>query len=94
MYAKTFWNRVKALIKGRNVTQEITAKECGINFNTWRGWGSKNIVPNVVDCIKIAKYLDVSLDFMLTGKERNSQAKIMYLKSLLEKTIAKLNTLK
>ena len=94
MYAKVFWNRVKGLIKNKNITQEITAKECGINFNTWRGWGSKNIIPSVIDCIKIARYLDVSLDFMLVGKERNSQAKIMNIKDQLEKTIAKLNTLK
>ena len=94
MYAKTFWNRIKTLIKNKKVTQEITAKACRISYNTWRGWVSKNIIPHVIDCIRIAKYLDVSLDFLLTGKERNSQAKIAELQALLEKASKKLSVLK
>ena len=72
----------------------MTAAVCGIRYNTWRGWGSKNIVPGVEDCIRISRYLEVSLDYMLCGKENNSQAKIAEVQNLLEKANGKLLALK
>jgi len=94
MNAKSFWNRTKALIKNKKVTQEISAKTCGIPINTWRGWGSKNIVPGVEDCIKIARFLNVSLDFLILGKENNLPVKIEEIQDLLERAKNKINTLK
>lgn len=94
MSAKSFWNRVKSLIKNKKVTQEMTARVCRIPLNTWRGWNSKNIVPGVEDCIKIAKYLNVSLDFLIKGKEHDSHAEVAEIRSLLEKANDKLNALR
>jgi transcriptional regulator with XRE-family HTH domain len=76
MNVRAFWNRTKTLIKQRNTTQELTAKACGISINTWYGWYSKGIVPSLEDSLAIAKFLNVSLDYLAAGKERNSRAKI------------------
>jgi len=94
MYAKTFWSRLRTIIKNKKTTQEITAKSCGISLNTWRGWGSKNIIPCVMDCIRISRYLDVNIEYLLLGKERNSQVKIAEIQKLLEKTAGKLTALR
>ena len=94
MNEKAFWNRIKSLIKQKGVTQDTAAKACGININTWRGWISKNIIPGLEDSAAIAKYLNVSLDFLVRGKERNSQAKITEIQLLLKRASGKLSTLK
>ena len=94
MNAKTFWNRIKALIKEKKITQETVAKACKIHINTWRGWGSKNIVPGLFDCYRIAKYLGVSVDYLISGKELDAQAKIAEIQSLLDKANDKLKRLK
>ncbi|MCL2443791.1 MAG: helix-turn-helix domain-containing protein [Treponema sp.] len=94
MNEKAFWNRVKSLINNKGVTQEITAKACRISINTWRGWGSKNIVPSLDDCVKIAKYLDVSMDYLVTGKEHNPNVRFKEIRVLLRELNSKLNALK
>ena len=94
MNAKPFWNRIKALIKKQKTTQELVAKECGIFVNTWYGWVYKGIIPGLNDCLLIAKYLNVSLDYLAAGKERNSEAKILEIQLLLKRVNDKVNTLK
>ncbi|MCL2441755.1 MAG: helix-turn-helix domain-containing protein [Treponema sp.] len=93
MKERLFWNRIKNLMKNKKVTQETISKACGISVNTWRGWNSKNIAPTLHDCAKIAKYLDVSIDFLVTGKEQNSQVKLAEIRELLDKVNVKLNAL-
>ena len=93
MNEKAFWNRIKTLIKQTNTTQEKAAKACKISLNTWYGWSSKNIIPGLEDSILIAKFLNVSLDYLATGKERNSQGKIAEIQHLLKKTQEKVSKL-
>lgn len=39
-------------------------------------WKTNNITPNAEFLIKIAEFLDVSLDFLMTGKEASSTTTI------------------
>ena len=94
MTAKTFWNRVKTLLKEKKISETTAAKECGIPPNTWRGWVTKNIIPSLHDCVVLSKFLKVSLDYLAYGKERNPQKKIDDIQSLLKKAGEKLNKLK
>ena len=68
MNTRAFWNRVKALIKKKGLTQEETAKACRIKFSTFRNWMSVPVIPPVSDAYKLARYLGVSLEFLISGK--------------------------
>ena len=94
MSNKGFWQRVKSLLRQKKLTGEEISKACGISYNTWRGWIAKSIIPGLQDCVKIARCLDVSLDYLATGKERNSQAHIAEIQSLMKKANYKLTLLK
>ncbi|WP_147612306.1 helix-turn-helix domain-containing protein [Treponema pectinovorum] len=43
------------------------SRDCGINDNTVRSWWSHNSMPAVDVAYKVAKYLNVSLEYLLTG---------------------------
>ena len=94
MNAKSFWTRIKILLKQKNVTQETAAKSCLVSINTWRSWIYHGIIPPVSDCVKIAKYLNISLDYLITGKERNSKTIITDIELLMKKAGEKLKSLK
>ena len=94
MTAKTFWNRVKAILKQKKVTEKKAAETLGIPLNTWRGWNSKGIIPSLHDCVALSKLLKVSLDYLAYGKERNPPKKIDEIRNLLNKASLKLNKLK
>jgi phage repressor protein C with HTH and peptisase S24 domain len=63
-----FWNHVKTQVTSQGKTQEWLASESGINLNTYRGWVSKNRIPDVLEAARIADSLGVSLD-ILAGRE-------------------------
>ena len=94
MTAKIFWNRINTIIKQNKITQEAAAKACRIPISTWRGWVNKGILPGLVDSAKIAKFLNVSLDYFVTGKERSSREEIEEIQQLLKKVNYKLNALR
>ena len=76
-----FWERVKYLIRIKAITQERTAKACGISFSTFRGWISKKYFPPIEDTYNLARFLGVSIDFLISGREpdRKIQIKEKYL---------------
>lgn len=61
-----FWNITKALIKERGLTQKEFAESLNISLNTFQGWISKEVLPDVLIAKKIAVKLECSLDY-LTG---------------------------
>ncbi|AEF80586.1 helix-turn-helix domain-containing protein [Leadbettera azotonutricia] len=96
MDEKEFWGRVKQLIKKRNTTHEEVAKACGINYGTFRGWIYRSIYPTVIDGYVIARVLGVSVEYLITGSDKQSErcsSKIGKACSLLqqaEKTLGKI----
>jgi transcriptional regulator with XRE-family HTH domain len=73
MNEEEFWNRVKQLIKKRNVTHEEFAEACDINYGTFRGWIHRNIYPTVVDGYAIARVLGVSLEYLIIGSDKQNK---------------------
>ena len=66
---RNFWKRIKNLVKSRGLTQEQLAKECKIYLNTLKGWMSKNYWPPVHYAARIGRYLGVSVEYLVYGKE-------------------------
>ena len=79
-----FWINVNSLIKERQTTQEIICNQTGISLNTLRGWVSKGVLPRVDEAVKIAKALNTSVEYLVTGKDYDPKTIIKdYLESLL-----------
>lgn len=63
-----FWNRVKDEIARQNTTQEWVAKKTNSNYRTFRGWVSREIMPNADQAVAIADALGTSVEYLVTGK--------------------------
>lgn len=61
------WARVKELTKEKKLTQEKLASMCNINFRTLQNWISRDITPDAFCIVAIAKALNVSVEYLVTG---------------------------
>ena len=69
MEVDTFWNRVKGQLKEKNILQAEAARACDRSLDTLKGWMSKGINPPLWDALKIAMLLEVSLEYLITGRK-------------------------
>lgn len=65
-----FWERLKAEIKRKNTTQEHLSAEIGVPFGTLRKWLSRKTMPNADAAVAIAHALGVSVEYLVTGADR------------------------
>jgi len=77
----TFNERLREEIEYKGIViKEISAK-IGISNNTFLSYiNSRNVMPNVETAVKIAKALDISVEYLVTGEdsfysEKNKQIK-------------------
>lgn len=63
-----FWNRVKALLREKNMTQKELAKKAMLSYHLIAGQIRRDIYPLVSDAVKVAAALDTSVEFLTTGK--------------------------
>jgi len=61
--------RLKNEIKAKNTTQEWIAGQIGVPFGTFRKWMTRKTYPNVKEGIEIAKLLETSVEYLVTGVE-------------------------
>ena len=71
----TFWDRTKLLIKASNMTQKQFSEYIDISYNTFKNWIYNDRIPPFVNAYDIALALGVSLDYLMTGKDRDLTAK-------------------
>lgn len=64
-----FWKRVNLLIKKNHTKQEKIAADCGINYQTFRGWIVHKTYPNAKQAVLIAECLGTTVEYLVTGKE-------------------------
>ena len=69
MDIRAFWNRVRAKIKEKGVSQETAAKAAGLSYGRLRTWMSTNMIPPLSYAYRLARYLGVSLEYLINGKE-------------------------
>jgi transcriptional regulator with XRE-family HTH domain len=62
-----FWLRLKSAIKAKNTTQEWIAGKIGVPFGTFRKWMTRKTYPNLKDGIEIARLLETSAEYLVTG---------------------------
>ena len=93
MNAKSFWLRVNQLLKKKKITQKELADFIGTPQRTLQNWIFRGIFPLVTEGYLMAKFLNVSVDFLVTGREDKNQAKITAIRSLLTRADEKLGKL-
>lgn len=66
-------DRIKELAKKRGWSLQKVAEKAGIGINSIYRWNSKT--PSTQSLTKVAKVLDVSSDYLLSGEEDTSSNK-------------------
>lgn len=64
----SFINRIDSILKQQNRTRKSLCDDLEILPCTMATWTTKNILPSIDTAYKIAEHLNVSLDWLLTGK--------------------------
>ena len=62
--------RLKNEIKVKNTTQEWIAGKIGVPLSTFRKWMTRKTYPNLKEGVEIAKLLETSAEYLVTGTER------------------------
>jgi len=62
-----FWMRLKNAIRTQNTTQEWVAGKIGVPLSTFRKWMTRKTYPNMKEGVEIAKLLEVSAEYLITG---------------------------
>ena len=79
-----FYENVKKLVKNNNLTLRSFIESLGINYDTYNGQKRLNNLPRADEALKIAKALNTTVEFLVTGiePEITKQDIINYLQKL------------
>ena len=65
-----FYDRVKALVKSNtDKTLRSFIEELGINYDSYNGQKRYNNLPRADEAVKIAKALNTSVEYLVTGND-------------------------
>ena len=63
--------RLKTEVKTQNTTQEWIAGKIGVPLSTFRKWMIRKTYPNLKQGVEIAKLLETSAEYLVTGVDPN-----------------------
>ena len=66
---ETFWGRANRLIKEKGFTQDSFSTKCGLNIRRINNLSGNGNLPKATELIVMAKELNVSIDYLLIGKD-------------------------
>ena len=89
-----FWKRIKALIKEKHITQAEAARISHMSVNTLKAWMSRGTIPSLDVAYNLARYLGVSIEYLITGKETDITAQIDDVLLLVKRTDEKLKKIR
>lgn len=67
-----FWNRVDTLCAEKHLNLLNLAEKAAINYGSLKGWRNKHRYPSAEEIVYIAKTLNTSLDYLLTGENTST----------------------
>ena len=68
MRTELFYKRLERLLKNKGLQQKDLAEKCGISSNGISTWKITGTLPRADIAIKIAKYLNVTVEYLITGE--------------------------
>ncbi|BFH64904.1 MULTISPECIES: helix-turn-helix domain-containing protein [Paenibacillus] len=69
---QSIYERIESLIKMRKMTKKSFCEQLGISTGNLGDWKRGKSTPSTNKLIEIASFFDVSLDWLILGKERGS----------------------
>ena len=69
-----FWNNVKELLDIQNLTQKELSAKTGINLGTLKNQICREVIPDAVEAVAIAKALNTTVEYLVTGENNNQAA--------------------
>lgn len=91
-----FWERVENLIEQKGINKKTLAAEAGIDSSNISKGLKSGGSPSVDTAVRIAKFLDTSVEYLVTGNDSQlSESRIKQLDTLLRysKTVKTLDKL-
>lgn len=85
-----FWKNVRELLEYKDISQKELAAAINESYNTLQSWISKERLPNVEQAAKIARFLNVSMEYLVFGKDERAKPNHAETIKLLEKAIQNL----
>ena len=81
-----FWDRVKSLIKQRNLTQRLLSEKLGLTTRTIETWINQKTIPNAYQTYLLTRELETTVEYLVTGKDPQNKKEIIkeYLESLIQ----------
>ncbi|MCJ8013128.1 helix-turn-helix domain-containing protein [Paenibacillus sp. KQZ6P-2] len=67
---QSIYDRIESLIKMRGMTKKLFCEELGISTGNLGDWKRGKSTPSTNKLVEIASYFDVSLDWLILGKEQ------------------------
>lgn len=86
---KTFIDRVEEILERSGISKTELAEVLNIRRPTLSEWKKNGAFPSADIALKIAKYLNVSVEWLITGEETNNNAISLEketIKEILQKT--------
>lgn len=71
MTAINFWNRVNELLKKFKLTQKQLSISCNFSESRINNLSSTKRLPDAIEVVIIAKALQTTVEYLVTGKEPN-----------------------
>jgi transcriptional regulator with XRE-family HTH domain len=71
----TIGKQIAELRKQYGLTQENVAEKCGVSRQAVTKWESNEVTPQIDNLIELADFLNVSLDYLIRGKDTIVEAK-------------------
>ncbi len=63
-----FYERVKDLVKQKNITVRNLIEDCGINYDSYNSCKRYGNLPRADEAVKIATALNTTVEFLVTGE--------------------------
>lgn len=67
-----FVDRIDEKLKEKNLKRQAMYDDLQLNHSAITAWKKRNTIPAADICLKIANYLNVSVEWLITGKEKTA----------------------
>jgi len=75
---KDIVSRIDAVLKQKNLKRKAVAEAVGISLQPFTSWANRGSIPVADTAYYIAKYLNVSLDWLLTGEDNTQPPQMQF----------------
>ena len=94
MAKENMWVRVNRLLKQNKVSQSMAAEVCGVKLRTFQGWIHKDYYPTVLGGYALARFLGVTVEYMVTGRDADAKRQTETARTMLKEADEKLKSIR